>query len=211
MLYACYGVWEGTWRHHGFEETMMDAALQPDKIREMFQCHTKIVIDTLKHAIKIGAKPDGLWLIEDLGGTHTTLISEKMYVDLVMPFHKQLADFCHENGMSVFMHSCGLIESFIPHFIDAGIDVLQAIQENTGMNVVKLKETYRDKMTFFGNIGVTKLAGTKEDIYKEVTSKIPFAKKGGGYIYHSDHSISDDISLENYEYLMLLLDEFGAY
>ena len=211
ILYACYGVWEGTWRHHGFEETMMDAALRPDKIAEMFQYHTDMVIDTAAHAIKIGAKPDGIWLIEDLGGTHTTLISERMYVDLVMPYHKAIADFCHENGIKLFMHSCGFIESFIPYFIDAGLDVLQAIQANTGMNVVSLKEKYGHSLAFFGNIGVTKLSGTKKDIYEEVESKIPYAKKGGGYIYHSDHSISDDISLESYEYLMSLLDKFGSY
>ena len=211
MLYACYGVWEGTWRHHGFEETMMDAALRPDKVAEMFEYHTNMVLDTVAHAIKIGAKPDGIWLIEDLGGTHTTLISENMYVDLVMSFHKKIADFCHANDMKLFMHSCGLIESFIQHFIDAGLDVLQAIQANTGMNVRNLKDKYGDRLTFFGNIGVTKLAGTKEDIYEEVSSKIPYAKVGGGYIYHSDHSISDDISLKNYEYLMSLVENFGSY
>ena len=211
ILYACYGVWEATWRHHGFEQTMMDAALCPDKIAEMFTYHTNMVLDILKHAIEIGAKPDGLWLIEDLGGASTTLISDKMYTDQVMPFHKKIADFCHENGMKLFMHSCGMIEKFIPYFIDAGVDVLQALQASTGMNVVNLKEKYGNRLTFFGNIGVTKLTGSKEAILEEVKSKIPFAKKGGGYIYHSDHSISDDISLENFEYLMSLLDKFGTY
>jgi NADPH:quinone reductase-like Zn-dependent oxidoreductase len=33
-------------------------------------------------------------------------------------------------------------------------------------------------------------------IEKEIRSKVPFAKKGGGYIYHSDHSVPDNVSFE---------------
>ena len=211
MLFACYGVWEGTWRHHGFEDTMMDAMLNREVIIEMFEYYTDLVLDTLQYSLSIGAKPDGLWIMEDLGGTHTTLISKDMYIDMIKPFHKKMAEYCHENSMKLFMHSCGNIEEFIPEFIDAGIDVLQAIQTNTGMDVVKLKEKYGEDIVFFGNIGEQKIAGTKEDIYNEISYKIPNAMKNGGYIYHSDHSIPDEVSLENYEYLMKLVDEFGAY
>ena len=211
MLFSCYGVWEGTWRHHGFEQTMMDAVLNKDAIMEMFEYHTNLTIDTLKHSMSIGVKPDGLWIMEDLGGTHTTLISKDMYIDLIKPFHEKMANFCHENGMEFFMHSCGKIESFIPEFIEAGIDVLQALQANTGMDVVKLKELYGKDIVFWGNISEQKIAGTKEDIHDEITYKIPRAMKNGGYIYHSDHSIPDEISLENYEYLMGLVDKYGVY
>jgi len=211
MLYACYGAWEGTWRHHGFEELMMDSILNADMINEMMDYHTTLTIDTLKYAIAIGAKPDGLWIMEDLGGTHTTLISKSQYIDMIKPHHKRLADFCHEHDMKLCMHSCGKIEPFIDEFIDAGLDVLQAIQANTGMDVVKLKEQYGDQLTFWGNIGETKLAGSKEDILEEISYKIPAAKVGGGYMYHSDHSIPDEVSLESYEYVMELVKQYGKY
>jgi len=211
MLYACYGAWEGTWRHHGFEELMMDSILNKDLIDEMMTYHTNLTIDTLKHAIDIGAKPDGLWIMEDLGGTHTTLISKNQYIEMIKPHHKRLADFCHKNDMKFCMHSCGKIEPFIEEFIDAGLDVLQAIQANTGMDVVKLKKQYGDKLTFWGNIGETKLAGSKEDIHDEISYKIPPAMVGGGYIYHSDHSIPDEVSLENYEYVIGLVNKYGSY
>ncbi|MCH4887546.1 hypothetical protein EZV73_08180 [Acidaminobacter sp. JC074] len=211
MIYACYGAWEGTWRHHGFEELMMDSILNKDMINEMMDYHTNLTIDTLKHAIEIGAKPDALWIMEDLGGTHTTLISRDQYIEMIKPHHKKLADFCHDNEMKFCMHSCGKIESFIEEFIDAGLDVLQAIQANTGMDVVELKKKYGNQLTFWGNIGETKLAGSKEDILEEISYKIPGAKAGGGYIYHSDHSIPDEVSLENYEYIMELVNKYGQY
>lgn len=211
LLMACYGAWEGTWRHRGFTDLLMDSVLDSEWVVEMLDYHCNLAIDIITHAISIGAKPDGIFLVEDLGGTHTTLMSEDSYRKLIKPSHKKTADFCHANGMKLFMHSCGKIETLIPEFIDAGIDVLQALQANTGMDVVKLKEEYGRSMVFFGNIAESKLAGTKEDIKEEISYKIGNAKKGGGYIYHSDHSIPDEVSFENYEYAMKMVEEYGSY
>lgn len=211
LLYACYGAWEGTWRHRGFADLLMDSILDPEWVTEMMDYHCNLTIDTISHAINIGAKADGVFLVEDLGGTHTTLMSKESYKNLIKPSHKKIADFCHSNGMKLFIHSCGKIEPLISEFIDAGIDVLQAIQANTGMDVVKLKAEFGDSMVFFGNIAEAKLAGTKEDIKGEISYKIGNAKKGGGYIYHSDHSIPDEVSFENYEYAMKMVEEYGSY
>ena len=41
--------------------------------------------------------------------------------------------------------------------------------------------------------------------------KIPVAMEGGGYIYHSDHSIPPEVSLETYLHAMKILDEIGTY
>ena len=211
LLYCCYGPWEGTWRHRGFTELLIDSALEPEWTYEMLEYHMDLAIAALKHAVSIGAKPDGIYLVEDLGGTHTTLISADSYREFIKPQHKKLTDYCHANGIKVLMHSCGKIESFIPDFIDAGIDVIQALQANTGMDVVKLKEEFGNRIAFWGNIAEASLAGTKEDIKKEIEYKIGNAKKGGGYIYHSDHSIPDEVSFENYEYAMEMVEKYGSY
>jgi len=38
-----------------------------------------------------------------------------------------------------------------------------------------------------------------------------FAKKGGGYIYHSDHSIPDDVSFPQYCRVIELVKKYGTY
>ncbi|MBC8234158.1 hypothetical protein H8E77_31815, partial [bacterium] len=70
---------------------------------------------------------------------------------------------------------------------------------------------YGDKLVLFGNIDVRKLAKTKEEIEEEISSKIPIAKEGGGYIYHSDHSVPDDISFSNYKFAIELVRKYGSY
>jgi uroporphyrinogen decarboxylase len=139
------------------------------------------------------------------------LISSEAYRNLLKPLHSEIAKFCHSNGMKLFMHSCGNIEAFIPDFIEAGIDVIQPLQANTGMDVVKLKKRFGDSIVFFGNVSAKILSEGKEAIEEEICCKVGNAKKGGGYIYHSDHSVPDNVPLGDYEHLIRMLDKYGRY
>ena len=206
-----YGPWEETWRHHGYENSLMDLIAEPEMMAEMFELATDLMIDTVRHCISIGCKPDAVWLAEDMGCTRSTLFSRKVYRELLWPCHKKLGDFLHENGIYFFMHSCGLIEPFLPDLIEAGLDVIQALQANTGMDVVELKAKYGDKITFFGNIAEQSFKEGPAAIEAELRRKIPVAMAGGGYIYHSDHSIPPEVSLETYRHAMKVLDEIGTY
>ena len=46
---------------------------------------------------------------------------------------------------------------------------------------------------------------------QEIASNIPVAKQGGGYIYHSDHSVPDNVSFEHYCQVLELVRKHGAY
>ena len=139
------------------------------------------------------------------------LFSPKIFEELLFPCHQKLAKFLHDNGMYYLMHSCGYIEPFIPALIESGLDVLQAIQANTGMHVKELKPKFGDKLTFWGNIAVKAFAEGPVAIESELREKVPLAMEGGGYIYHSDHSIPPEVSWETYRHAMQVLDEIGTY
>ena len=34
---------------------------------------------------------------------------------------------------------------------------------------------------------------------------------GGGYIYHSDHSVPSDVSFDNYAFAMEMVRKYGSY
>lgn len=206
-----YGPWECAWRHHGYENSLMDLIAEPEMMGEMFEKITDLTIATLQHMIDIGCKPDALWLVEDMGGTHTTLFSPKIFEELLFPCHQRLAKFLHDNGMYYMMHSCGYIEPLIPALIEAGLDVLQAIQANTGMHVKELKPKFGDKLTFWGNIAVKAFSEGPAAIEAELREKVPLAMEGGGYIYHSDHSIPPEVSWETYQRAMQVLEKIGTY
>lgn len=128
-----------------------------------------------------------------------------------MPFHQEIAKFCHENGMALILHCDGDIRQLLPLFIEAGFDCIQPLEARCGNDVRQLKPIYGTKITFFGNISTDIMSSSKAKIEEEVVSKITVAKEGGGYIYHSDHSIPPTVSFENYIFVIELAKKYGKY
>ncbi|MCK5380843.1 MAG: hypothetical protein KAJ81_05180 [Candidatus Latescibacteria bacterium] len=211
ILVTVYGPFEAIWRAHGFEQTLMDLALQPEFARELFESHVSLVIGVLRDALRRGIRPDGLFLIEDLGFCSGPLMSLDAYRRTLFPAHRRLGAFLDEQGIAYFAHSDGDVRAFIPSLIEAGVKVLQPLEARAGLDVRTLKAQYGRDLTFMGNINVDRLGGSKKDIEKEVRDKVLIAKKGGGYIYHSDHSVPPQVSLENYRTLMKCLHKYGHY
>ena len=76
----------------------------------------------------------------------------------------------------------------------------------------ELKKKYGDKLAFMGGIDVrTMSAEDPKIIEEEIKTKVSFAKQGGGYIYHSDHSVPDDVSFEQYKRVIELVHKYGRY
>jgi uroporphyrinogen decarboxylase len=145
----------------------------------------------------------------DLGYRNATLFSPKLYERLIFPAHKKLVDYQHDHGRQFMCHSCGKIDVLIPKFIEAGFDAIQPLEAKCGQDVRELKKLYAGKITLFGNIDIRKLSGTRQDVEEEVVSKIEVAKQGGGYIFHSDHSVPPTVSFENYCYAVELVKKHG--
>ena len=210
-LLSFYGPCEATWRHHGYENWLMNMVAEPEWMTEMFEAVTDLTIEALDYALQKGMQFDGIWMIEDLGSTRATLMSPRTYRSLIFPWHKKLGEFARARGLRFFMHSCGDVNGLVPDFIEAGVDVLQPLQASADMDVVRLKEKYGDRLSLWGNISAAAMEKGREAILEEAKTKLVPAKQGGGYIYHSDHSIPADVPYENYAYLMELLGKYGAY
>ena len=206
-----YGPWEGTWRHHGFENTLMDMICEPNMMEDMFDLYTDTALGALDYALELGMQVDAVWLVEDLGSTRAPLFSPDLYRRLLKPRHARIMDFAHAHGLKVVMHSCGEVSAFIPDLIDVGLDVLEALQANTTLHVARLKAQYGSRLSFMGNISVQKMAEGGSAIRREMEEKIIPAMQGGGYIYHSVHSIPPEVTYDKYCDVMRILDEIGKY
>ena len=185
--------------------------MDPSWVREMATAQCELVMACLRHAIALDMRPDALFLIDDLACTRGLLFSPDTWRDLFKPLYERLGRFLHENGIWFWLHCCGNCEELLPDFIDCGLDVLQPLQAASGMDVRKLKPAYGKDLAFWGNIGVPKLSGAKEECEAEIRDKVAAAKQGGGYLYHSDHSIPPEVSFERYRWIMQLLDRYGRY
>ena len=166
---------------------------------------------TLDTALGHGIKPDGLFIAEDLGINTGLMFSPKAYEQVLFQEHLRLGDYLRTHDMAYFMHCDGDIRRLIPRLIDAGVQVLQPLEAKAHLDVRELKREYGRDLTFMGNIDVQKMSASKAELEEEVRTKLAAAMPGGGYIYHSDHSVPSTVSFENYLALLELLRKYGRY
>lgn len=131
---------------------------------------------------------------------------------LQLPAMNWIFNYVHKDGGHVFFHSDGNVEKLIPGFIKSGFDAVQPLEARAGNDVRKYKNIFGQNICLFGNISADILAkGNREEIEEEVRSKVLKAKEGGGYIYHSDHSIPPTISLENFRFAIECAKKYGQF
>ena len=187
----------------GHEYMLMGMALDPDWVKDMVNTYSDLIISLMEILFSEAGAPDGIWFYEDMGFKQRPFMSPAMYKDIVQPGHKKTFDFAHANSLPVIVHSCGYVEPLIPGLIEAGMDCLQVIEIKAGMDLLKLKREYGDKIALCGGMDARNLvANNCEVIQQELNEKIPAVMNGSGYILHSDHSIPDQCEYETYHFFV---------
>lgn len=196
----------------GHERLSIIMAEDPDWAVDIFETETTIALRVLDHLAASGVVYDGGWIYGDIAYNHGPFFSPRMYRSQIMPAHARQIAWFKERGLPVIYHTDGDIHLIIPALLEVGVDCLQPLEAKAGMDVRTLKPQYGDRLTLMGNIDATVLVtNDRERIEAEVAAKIPCAKAGGGYIYHSDHSIPPQVTWGTYGYLMDLVDRYGRY
>ena len=211
VCYSNHACFQPTWMRVGMMNEMILMLEQPDFIHELLAAHAQLVIDTYEAMKRIGIEFDGARMADDLGAQFAPLISPKLYRELVFPHHKRLCDHFAEDGLKTMLHSDGNVGPLIPYFLEAGFAGLHPLEAKAQLDVRDLKAKYGDRLVLIGNIDVREMAGTKEQIEEEIASKIPVAKENGGYIYHCDHSVPNNVSFENYSFVIEMVKRYGGY
>ena len=184
---------------------------EPEWFRDMVQTAADMVIRIAKLIIEAGYKPDVAFLFNDMAYRNGPLFSPRLYRESILEADKMLCDFFHGHDMPVIYHTDGDIHLLIPPLIEAGVDCLQPLEAKANMDVRELKAEYGDRLAFMGNIDTRKMADPDPRVIEEeIRTKLEAAKVGGGYIYHSDHSVPPTVNFEQYCRVIELVKEYGA-
>jgi len=194
-------------------ERMCTAGLDdPEWMADVYMTLADLAVEALDHLESRGVTYDGAWMYGDIAYNHGPFLSPRMYRDLVMPAHARQMGWFKERGLKLIYHTDGDFRPLIPSFLEDGIDCFQPLEAKAGIDVRELKPRYGDRVAFMGNIDVmVLLTNDREAIEAEVAAKVPLAMQGGGYIYHSDHSIPPGVTWDTYRFLMSLLDRYGRF
>ena len=82
--------------------------------------------------------------------------------------------------------------------------------DKLGMDPLALKERYGRSLTLHGGINAV-LWNDPDAIISEIDRLVPKLKEGGGYIFSSDHSIPNTVSLSTMEKIVARVKEKGSY
>ncbi len=96
--------------------------------------------------------------------------------------------------------------------IEAGIDCLQPLEAKAGMDLVKLKKRFGERIALIGGMDARALVSNDlARVENELRSKLPEAMAGSGYILQVDHSVPDQVSYETYWHFVEKGLQIGTY
>lgn len=144
---------------------------------------------------------DGILIWEDMAYKNGPLISPSFFREFMLPYYKKLIGHIRSYGVRNFtVDSDGNSGSLLPLFTEGGANVFLPIEVAAGMDPVKIRKEYGNKLALRGGIDKRVLAKNKKGIEKEIMSKVPWLLKSGGYIPMIDHACPPDVSFENYRF-----------
>lgn len=194
----------------GTERFLMALVEDPEWCVDMFNTYLDLDIAIFEMFYQEGFKLDAINWPDDLGFKDHQFMSVPMYRELLKPVMKRAVDWAHSKGIYTRLHSCGNVMPFVPDFVDIGIDCLNPLEVKAGMDPLALKKQFGDKLTLNGGLNAAVWADF-DKFAGEMRRLIPELKKGGGYIFSSDHSVPSDVSLETFRKTVELAKQLGSY
>ncbi|HOU10111.1 MAG TPA: uroporphyrinogen decarboxylase family protein [Clostridiales bacterium] len=194
----------------GTERLLVAMAEQPEWCVDMFNHFLDLDIALFDMVWDAGYTFDCISWPDDMGYKQNQFFSLKMYRELLKPVQKRAVEWAHAKGIPAHLHSCGDIRPFIPELVEIGVDALNPIEVKAGMDPYAIKKEFGDKLVLHGGLNAV-LWDDADAVEEEMRRLIPALKTDGGYIFSSDHSIPNSVSLATMRRIADLAKELGAY
>ena len=180
-----------------FVDMVGEPALAEDLLDRVIDIQIRITERMLDAA---GDLVDAVIFADDMGAGDRTLVSPPVYRRMIKPRQKRLTDVIHsKTAAKVIFHSCGAIYPIIGDLIEAGVDVLNPIQQSaTGMDPVKIKREFGRDLCFWGGVDIQMVLpyGGPEETRAHVRRMVD-ALGPDGYVVSPTNHIQKDVRPEN--------------
>lgn len=177
---------------------------EPEMIEDMLTHISDMTIHVLERVMEI-VPIDLLMVHEDMAGISGPMIGPNLVHKFIAPYYRKIWNIAKDGGATLFSQdSDGNMEAVLDEFVAAGLNCFGPAEPKAGMDVVKLRRKYGNKLAFLGGIDKFALRGTKEDIRKELEYKLCSEMRGGGIGFGLDHRIPNGVPIENYRYYVEL-------
>lgn len=199
-------------------EWMMMLMTEPETCHEMMDRSVDASIKCLELVHQAIGDRCFAWGVaaDDSGTQRGEFINPDLWAEMIKPHYAKFCDWIHRHtAMKTFLHCCGSVRRLIPHFIEAGIDILNPVQTSaTGMDPAELKAEFGGKIVFWGGGCDTQSVlgtATPAEVREHVRERLGIFAPGGGYVFNQVHNIQANVPAENIIAMFNAAHEFGAY
>ena len=185
----------------GTEAFLVDLVRDEAFARELVLKVAGHLVEVGKESLRRGRLQDtGVWIYDDMGSSRAPMFSPRTFERVFYPAYRWMVGELKEAGArKVVLHSDGNIEPFLDMLVEAGIDAINPVEPQAGMDLVRLKEKYAGKLAFVGGVDNAHVLPSEDP--KAIRShilRLCEAGRDGGVILGA-HSIGPDVSTEAYE------------
>jgi uroporphyrinogen decarboxylase len=195
----------------GMQELLMAIVTEPELVKGLVDMSVTINLELAKEVAARGVKI--IYTGDDIAYNKGPLMSPKHFRELFYPGFCRVISGFKELGLYVIKHTDGNLWSILDMIIDSGIDCLDPIDPQAGMDLGEVKAKYGDRVALKGNVDCAQLMtfGTPDEVIEATKDALRVGMPGGGYILSSSNSIHSAVKPENYAALMHAWREYGRY
>lgn len=167
----------------------------PAEVKKFMRRMADYQIDIARRSIRAGA--DVIFIYDDYGYTGRTLLSMAMWKEFTLPELRRQIDAVHDAGGIAMLHSCGLQMPFLPHYVEAGLDVLETFQPKAGNDLGRAMAEFGDRLCFCTGIDVQQGESMTPDQFRDDILRAWRIGRTGRHILGTTHMMQYTMPAEN--------------
>ncbi len=195
----------------GMENLLVAIITEPELVRALVAMSVDINLEMAKEVVSRGARI--VYTGDDYAGNRGPLMSPKHFRELLYPGLQRVIKGFKDLGLLVIKHTDGNLWPILDMIVDSGIDCLDPIDPQAGMDLAEVKAKYGNRVALKGNVDCarTMTFGTPKDVITETKAALRKGAPGGGFILSSSNSIHSSVKPENYLAMLQTLEKYGRY
>ena len=204
-----WALFERAWSLRGFENTLLELAMDPGYIGELLDRIVDIRLAVIERYLQLGI--DGGYFGDDYGAQTGTLFSPATWRALIKPRLARLFAPFVERGLPVLMHSDGDIAPIVPDLVEIGLTALNPVQPEV-MDHAWLQREFDSRLAFYGGVSTQTVlpSGTPDEVRAAArTCVATLAPRGTGLMLAPSHRLMTDVPMANVDALLDVMAELG--
>jgi uroporphyrinogen decarboxylase len=203
-------IFETSWQITGFEKMFEDMATNPAFVEAVLEHVTEDNCFRARRFAEAGV--DILATGDDVGMKHGLMMHPQMWRKFLKPrlAREIAAARAIRPDIPVWYHSDGDISLIVDDLIEVGVTILNPVQPEC-LDVRWLKETYGDRLAFWGTIGTQSVMpfGSPNDVRRAVKEMIELFAPA--VLIAPTHVLEPDVPWENVVAFFDAVEEYGRF